>query len=375
MHTTTATWDAATGWSADPATLVGGPGESLAIAFVDPLCDDPQPLHDLREALPGTTVLACSTAGQILGNRVDPAPLVVAVLTFARAGLRSGFVALNESGSREMGERLGRDLAADGGSVGGVLVLGGGLHLNGSALVAGLTDALPAGTPLFGGLAADGPRFAHTWVECDGRRGEDCAAAVAIVGDAVAFRHGSQGGWDGFGPVRTITRSQGNVLHELDGQPALALYRQYLGERAGDLPGAALLFPLTVSSPDGRTKVVRTVLSVDEAEASMTFAGDVPQGWSARLMWTTMESLIEGASVAAEHSVQPEVDLALAVSCVGRRLVLGDRTEEELECVTEALAPQTPVVGFYSYGEITPVDGNCALHNQTMTVTTIHERE
>jgi hypothetical protein len=372
MHTTVATWEPGAGWSEALPQVTCRPGHTFALAFLDPACDPARPLADLQETLPGAAVVACSTAGQILGGRVDPAPIVAAVVTFDHARVRSGFVRKDAGPSQDLGATLAAQLRHDDEPVAGVLVLGGGLRINGSALVAGLTSGMPPGTPVFGGLAADGDRFEHTWVYCNGQEGEECVAGLAFLGD-LDFRHGSEGGWDGFGPVRTITRSAGNVLYELDGQPALALYRQYLGDRAGDLPGSALLFPLTVSSPDGTTRVVRTILAVDETDQSMTFAGDVPEGWSARLMWTSVESLIEGASAAAEDSVQPGAGLALAVSCVGRRLVLGDLTDEELESVQEALGG-TPLIGFYSYGEITPVEGNCALHNQTMTVTTVRER-
>jgi hypothetical protein len=347
----------------------------VALAFVDPQVVATAPLAEVAAALPGTTVIACSTAGQILGQHIDPAPLVLAVTTFERAHVRSAFVPQQGRSSSEMGAALGAELvaAADGRFIAGVMVFGGGLDINGSALVAGLVQALPAGTALSGGLAADGARFEHTWVYCDGQSGEDCITAFAVIGESVRFVHGSQGGWDGFGPARTITRSHDHVLYKLDGQPALALYTQYLGERAEDLPGSALLFPLTVSSPDGSTRVVRTILSVDEADQSMTFAGDVPQGWTARLMWTTAENLIEGAIEAAEDAAQEHMGLAVAVSCVGRRLVLGHRTDEELEGVVDVIGADTPLVGFYSYGEITTVDGFCALHNQTMTITTIRE--
>ncbi len=347
---------------------------SVALVFADRLAAAEEALGQLNEALPGATVLGCSTAGQILGNRVDPAPLVASVTTFEAAEVHSACVC-DQPDSHEMGLGLGRSLtaSADGRRIAGVMVFGGGLQLNGSALVTGLAASLPPGTSLSGGLAGDGPRFEHTWVHFNGSRRDNCAVAFAVVGDHAHFQHGSEGGWDGFGPHRTITRSDGNVLYELDGQPALTLYKQYLGDLAHDLPASALLFPLTIASPQGTNSIVRTILSVDEQEQSMTFAGDVPTGWTARLMWTTTDGLTHGASQAAEESVQEESGLAIAVSCVGRRLVLGARTEEELDSVVEAIGADVPLIGFYSYGEISPVGGMCALHNQTMTVTTISE--
>lgn len=375
MHTTTVTWNPVSGWSTDLTTLPATPNASVALAFADPKTDVFAVLEEVQQALPGTVVIGCSTAGQILGSRIDPSPMVMALVSFDRSTVISAYVEEGGGGSYAMGAELGRELVSRSGDgqLAGVMVLGGGLETNGSALVDGLAAALPHGTALSGGLAGDDDRFESTWVYHNGQHSQDCVAAFGVVGDSASFHHGSQGGWDGFGPLRTITRSTDNVLYELDGQPALSLYKQYLGDRAQDLPGSALLFPLTVSSPDGTSKVVRTILSVDENEQSMTFAGNVPQGWTARLMWTTVESLMEGASEAASDATQDDVGLAVAISCVGRRLVLGQRTDEEIECVLEALGDDVPLIGFYSYGEITPVGGLCQLHNQTMTITTITE--
>lgn len=377
MRTTTFTWDPGSGWSVPLESLDCRSDRGFVLAFAERDGGAQTALDQLHRALPDVTVVACSTAGQILGNRVDPAGLVAAATTFETAEVRSARVQMGAADPYDRGRELAASLSAAAGDlpIAGVMVFGGGLRLNGSALVAGLTAGLPPGTALSGGLAGDGPRFEHTWVHLNGSTSDDCAVALAVVGDSPRFRHGCQGGWDGFGPQRTITRSDGNVLYELDGQPALSLYKQYLGDRARELPSSALLFPLTVTSPQGTTRTVRTILAVDEIDQSMTFAGDVPTGWTARLMWTTTDGLTDGASVAGEESAQEQAGLAMAVSCVGRRLVLGARTEEELDSVVDAIGDCVPLIGFYSYGEIAPVGdpAMCALHNQTMTVTTISE--
>jgi hypothetical protein len=369
------TWTPREGWSTDLRSVPASPHATVALAFADPTIDTSEALQQLRGQVPAA-VIGCSTAGQILGPRVDPAALVVAITRFDTARVVGAFAPVDGRTAHDVGAAIGRELAgaAAGEHIAGVMVFAGGLTINGSALVDGLLRHLPPGTPVSGGLAADGPRFEHTWVHFDGQAGEDCVAAFAVIGQAVRFEHGSQGGWDGFGPRRTITASEGNVLYELDGQPALALYKQYLGDRSDELPSAALLFPLTVWSDNASSALVRTVLSVDEQTQSMTFAGDVPQGWSARLMWTSHERLTEGATEAAQACNRQPPQLAVAVSCVGRRLVMGTRAEEEVEAVLEVLGRNAPLIGFYSYGEIAPKEGVCSLHNQTMTITTISEQ-
>jgi len=190
---------------------------------------------------------------------------------------------------------------------------------------------------------------------------------------------GSLGGWDAFGPERLITRSKENVLYELDGRSALDLYKNYLGDHARNLPSSALLFPLSVRAREKDAPVVRTVLAIDETDQSMTFAGDVPVGAYARFMKANFDRLIDGALGAARSSHQAlgegTAELAVLISCVGRKLVLKQRIEEEVEAVREVLGPDTVLTGFYSYGELSPFtpDARCELHNQTMTITTLSE--
>ena len=238
------------------------------------------------------------------------------------------------------GEAIGRQLAGEG--LRGVHVLSDGLLVNGSELVRGLSSVLPAGVVVTGGLAGDGDRFVRTWVLHDGAPSSGHVTAVGFYGERVAIGHGSAGGWDPFGPRRLVTRSKGNILYELDGKPALELYKQYLGDRADGLPATGLLFPLALSRPDSGgedRRVVRTILAVDEAAQSLTFAGDIPTGAHAQLMKAQLDRLIEGAEQAATLARPGAASdaLAIAISCVGRRLVLRDRSDEEVEAVQEAL--------------------------------------
>jgi hypothetical protein len=301
--------------------------------------------------------------------------LAVAVLRFARTRVRTAETAVGEGvSSREAGESLGRAVRGEG--LRAVFVLSDGLSVNGTELLGGLDAVLPHGVVVTGGLAGDGTAFRRSWVLREGAPRSGIIVAVGLYGDAVRVGHGSRGGWDAFGPERLVTRAEGNVLYELDGAPALALYKRYLGERAAALPSTALLFPVAIrGDAEGDERVVRTILSVDEAAQSMTFAGDIPSGALVQLMRANIDRLIDGAAQAsvAARSPSPEA-LTIAVSCVGRRLVLGERVEEELEAAQEA-APDGAMVGFYSYGEISPLGPGerARLHNQTMTVTRLWE--
>jgi hypothetical protein len=335
----------------------------------------------LRAAYPRAELVGCSTGGHALDTEVWDEGLAVAALRFRDTTLR---VAVEEdvtqAGSAECGRRLGRQLAGPG--LAGTIVVSDGLNVNGSALARGLAETLGERVPVAGGLAGDGSAFSATLVGAGGKPpAERRVAAIGFYGASIRFGHGSAGGWDAFGPERRITRAEGNLLLELDGAPALDLYERYLGEEAAGLPGTALLYPLRVWDPRRpEHDVVRTVLAVDRQARSMTFAGDIPQGWMAQLMHGAMERLGRGAAEAGRRAAHlcpggAEDSFALLVSCIGRRLVLGQRAGEEIEATLGQFAAGTPMLAFYSYGELAPRAGHgtCDLHNQTMTVTLLRE--
>ena len=377
MKVRTFEWQPAAGWSADPAAAGDSP-QTLVLAFGDSaLVHDGGPIAELADAFPQAAILGCSTSGQILDAAISDGGLAVATIRFEGGRLRRACAPLADvSGSFAAGRALGEELADP--ELRSVLVLSDGLRVNGSELVRGLRAALPESVVVTGGLAGDGDRFGSTWVLVDGEPRSGWVAAVGICGGGLRVGHGSQGGWSIFGPERRITSSEGNVLYELDGKPALALYKSYLGDLASGLPATALLFPLAVRASRDDEQVVRTILAVDEERQSMTFAGDVPEGSLAQLMMGNLDRLVAGAAEAAAASAAPQrpgaESIAIAISCVGRRLLMSERTEEETAASLAALPAGTRQIGFYSYGELSPgANGFCDLHNQTMTMTTLGE--
>ena len=372
-------WTAQEGWSQAHGKFPDA--VQLVLIFGSrPVLSDPKRLAEVKAFHPKAHLFGCSTSGEIRGTHLQEESLVATAVAFARTSIQGASVDVQACGSsRACGEQLGDRLPKD--NLIHVCVLSDGVNVNGSELVQGLLARLPSGVQVTGGLAGDGERFQQTLVFFDESPQPGRVAAVGFYGKHLRVGYGSLGGWDPFGPERLITRSTGNVLYELDGQPALALYKKYLGEHAAGLPATGLLFPLSIRTADGTSSLVRTILGVDEAKQSMTFAGDIPQGGRARLMKANFDRLVEGASGAAKTSHEAlgpiPPDLGLLISCVGRKLVLKQRTEDELEAVQEVLGPKTTLAGFYSYGEICPSapNANCELHNQTMTITTLSEAD
>lgn len=335
-------------------------------------------LQQIQRAYPQAHLLGCSTAGEISQARVLDDSLVVTALQFEHTRLRGACLQRNKGISDfQAGELLAQEL--DQPELVHVFVLSRGLHVNGSELVAGLSRRLPSRVTITGGLAGDGARFRETLLVWEGEAVTESIAALGLYSQRLRVGCGSFGGWDTFGPQNVITRSAGNILYELDGRSALSVYKAYLGEQAQGLPATGLLFPLCLLTPDSPNPVVRTILAINEANQSITFAGDVPEGMQTRFMQASLDRLIGGAVSAAKTScrtLRSVPELAILISCVGRKLVLQQRIDEEVKGARTVLGEQTVLTGFYSYGEISPFlpGAMCKLHNQTMTITTFSEK-
>jgi len=352
----------------------------LIIAFgsVD-YFQSPTLAEQLKACAPNAIIGGCSTAGEIASDRVSDDSCIITLIKFDKSTTSAVTTPIkNMDDSYGAGTRLGKALIAD--QLTGVLVFGTGVAINGSALVNGLQSALPPHVSISGGLAADGGAFTQTWTLGPAGSTDNHIVAIGFYGSHLTLQYGTFAGWEPFGPTRKVTRSSENILYELDGEPALSIYKRYLGDYAKDLPGSGLLFPFEMlGSMQEKQGVFRTILAVDEATGSLTLAGDVDPTGYLRLMHASTEKLIEGAETAAQNALQAGAyagnSLAILVSCIGRKLVMGDRTDEEIEAVANALGKNACITGFYSNGEIagTSFQGECRLHNQTMTITWLYE--
>jgi len=331
----------------------------------------------VRKKFPHAQVALSSTAGEIFNDRVQDHSFVAAAITFKATTIATAAVNIKDfSNSYDAATALVNKLPQQ--ELAYILVLSDGSMVNGSELVKGLNRAVDNRILITGGLAGDGSDFSETLVGLNEQPAQGNVVAIGLYGTQLTVTHGSHGGWQTFGLEKEVTSAAGNKLFALDNKSALEIYKKYLGPEANNLPGSALMFPLSVIMPGSTQPVVRTILSIDNDESSMTFAGDIPPGSKVRFMKANFDMLTSAAAEAA-HNTMPDKkiqpDFSLLVSCVGRKIILGLRTEEEVEAVQESLGNKTPVTGFYSYGEIAPFNegGNCRLHNQTMTITSFYE--
>ncbi|HEY2584491.1 MAG TPA: FIST N-terminal domain-containing protein [Tepidisphaeraceae bacterium] len=370
-------WTPSIGWDVsvprcldDRADLVLAFGSKTAL-------QEPTGRERLKAECPNACLIGCSTAGEIHGTRVVDNVLAVTAIDFEQAELQKASTEIRGANdSYDAGRRLAEALLGDG--LTHVLVLCDGLHVNGEELTRGLAASLPAGVAVTGGLSADGDNVQQTLVLLDGSPQQDTAAAIGFYGNRLKVTVGSMGGWQPFGPERIVTRAEGSVLHELDGRPALALYESYLGDFAGGLPASSLLFPLSLRTDDPTRGIIRTVQAIDRERQTITLAGEIPVGAYARIMQASTDKLVGGAAAAASECISEmgnAPDFALLISGAGRRLLMKQRVEEELEAVRDVFGSSTRLAGFYSYGEIAPFcqGERPELHNLTMTVTGFSE--
>ena len=364
-------------WQIHNETFTNKNDVQLVLAFGDTdLFGEVKHYEYLRAKYPRAEIVGSSSAGHIQGGQLSQSGVVASAISFKNADVKLSVIDFEagddlEAVSQELVAALpDEDLRS-------VFIISDGLCMNGTSLAKG-ANAVKPNVLITGGLAGDGARFEKTLVMANAAPKERRIAALGFYGESLHISSGCSAGWNEFGAERVITKSAANVVYEIDNEPALKLYKRYLGAEAKDLPGSGLHFPLSIRENEEDESIIRTILAVDEERQSLTFAGDVPEGYLARLMKTNIDRIIDASTDAAKEIVQTNTKsaLGLVVSCVGRKLVMKDLTDEELETIEEVVGSNVYLTGFYSYGELAPLSmdaQNCRLHNQTMTLTVIYE--
>lgn len=353
--------------------------DPLVLVFANRLLlEDELFLKDIKREFPYEHIVYGSTAGEIADINVLDDSATVTAIEFERSSfiIKTGNILDYNKDGVALGKSLYSSVPKE--NLKHLFVLSEGSFINGSSLINGLEDAIDSNLSITGGMCGDDAKFEKTLASYNENPREGEVVLIGFYGETLEISFASYGGWQPFGPERIITRSEGNILYEIDGQPALELYKKYLGEKASELPQASLLYPLNVTPPGKEDALVRTILNIDNDNQSMILAGDVPLNSKVQLMMASVDGIAEGASLAAQYAMKNRVtkpNLAILISCVGRKLVMDQRVEEEIEEVKSILDSETVLTGFYSYGEMAPffASTRCQLHNQTMTLTLLSE--
>jgi hypothetical protein len=331
----------------------------------------------LKKMYPSSDIVGCSSGGNILGDSICECEMVATAISFERGSVRVAIKDFSHLDNQvEVSKKLISLLPKE--NLKHIFILSDGLNMNGSSLVKGANEAVKDKIGITGGLAGDGLKLKETVVRVNGIAKSKRVVAVGFYGQSIYIESGCYAGWNEFGILRKITKSVGNIVYEIDGKPALELYKKYLGEYANSLPKSALNFPISIRASHADRAIIRSVLGVDEEKNALIFAGDVPEGYLGRLMKTNVDCLIDGAETAAKqiNQINHDTALGLVVSCIGRKLFLKQLVDEEVESIYNILGSSVELVGFHSYGEIASSSKDiisCNLHNQTMTLTVVYE--
>lgn len=342
------------------------------------LLEDSDIYNEIKSVFPDGNIVFGSTSGDITSKTVDEESITITAIEFEKSTflIKTSNVLNSDLNSFKTGEELVNQFPRKGLKY--IFVLCEGSFINGSELTKGMNSASHENILITGGLCGDAARFEKTLASYNENPRPGEIVAIGFYGESLEISFSIHGGWTPFGPERNVTKSKSNVLYELDEKPALDLYKKYLGEKSNELPAAALLYPLNVKSNQEKQSFVRTILNIDENNNTMILAGDIPENSKVQLMMTNVDNIANASERAARQALEQRTnkpELALLVSCIGRKLVLDQRVEEEIEEVVDVVGNDTVICGFYSYGEIAPFHGenNCQLHNQTMTITLISE--
>lgn len=331
----------------------------------------------IRNMYPTAYIMGCSSSGEIQDNYITDGHLNLTAVKFEKSQTVFGSVRITDSCDFfNIGVKIASNIEKN--ELRHLFILTDGININGSKLVNGIKSIIGTEIPLTGGLAGDGADFVKTAVIANSYSEENIIVYAAFYGN-IKTGCASYGGWDTFGIERIVTKSVDNIVYEINSKPALNLYKEYLGEKADDLPASGLRFPMAIRHKNSDDIFVRTMLDINEENNSIIFRSDVPEGSYCKLMKSNTYNLIGAAKTATELSVKmlsgSKTELAVIVSCFGRKFLLKQRTDEEAEYVRDILGDDTVITGYYSYGEIGPAKENspCEMHNQTMTVTLFSE--
>ncbi|MEX2013740.1 MAG: FIST N-terminal domain-containing protein [Parcubacteria group bacterium] len=357
--------------AATEATMValerlGGEKPDFVIAFSSVAMDQEAVMRGINEVTNNAPMIGCSDAGEIVSD--GPFTKSVAVMAIKSDSLvfTPGIGMDIKKGAREAGRSVARDvLSRSQSQLKSFIMLPDVLVGNGADVVRGVLDELGGHFPVVGGAAGDDFAFKKTYQYFNGKALSGAVVGAGLSGNfqfAIGVRHG----WMPIGPSMKVTKSEGAVVHELNGRPAIGIYEDYFGDKASDLykePLArmAITYPLGIKVQGLDEYLIRDPITVDE-KGAITCAAEIPEGSEVRLMIGSKEKAIEAAEGAArklmsdlkEKNATPK--FALMFNCIAREKLFGQKAKDEIKAVMKILG-DIPLLGFYTYGEQAPLAG------------------
>jgi hypothetical protein len=363
----------------------------LAIIFSTTDLSSLNLLKTLSLTLSDVPLIGCSGAAIISNQGIFKRGLVITLLGlpenvyFNVACVRDIKIKAALNAGKELGEQLlygfrdvRRDLS---------VIFCDGLMEDSPSLINGLQQRLGRSFPLVGACASDNMRFLKTYLYFNQELLTDSVVGI-LWGGKLNFGLGNRHGWKPLGKPRTVTKSEGNTVYEIDDRPAAKIYEEYfaknLSELQKEIRRISMLYPIGIYMAGEEEYVLRNALSL-ENNGSLRFQGDVSQGSSIRLMIGTKESCLAATRQAVEEAKGISYGLrdksrlknfVLVFDSVSRHMLLRRDAEQELKIIKEGFGGDTPIIGVYTYGEQAPLraisyQGQACFYNQTITLLNI----
>lgn len=335
-------------------------------------------LEGINEAVGTGNIVGCTGDGEMSGDGYSTGSAILAGIATDQIDFTVAYAENLSQNCELAGKQLAAKLAP---TVQYVHLFSDGITGNGCGILRGIFSVLREDLPIAGGTAGDNGKFERTWQFAGRKVLTDAAVAIGFTGD-FHLGTGVRSGWSPIGLAKKVTRASGNILYELNGEPALQVYERFLGKHAEKLPAVGVEYPLglvgkCLDNDSGDYYLLRATMSVDRQEGSIRFAGEIPEGAEVHLTCGDNSSILEASSEAARLAdeeigdIQPR--MVFFYSCMARKIILGQRTQEELDRIRRVFGAEVPIIGFYTYGEYCRVGcGSPSLfHNETATVSVI----
>jgi hypothetical protein len=367
---------------------LGAKDPGIAFCFASSRFDHAKLIQGIKSVIPNVPLIGCSTAGEITSEGPDKKSVTVLLIESNTLHAAIGLGKKISQDSRRAGQEVAHDTiikTRQGQPRHAFMMLSDGLNGNGGEIIRGVQEVLGTSFPIVGGSAADDFSFNNTFQYYDENIYQDSVCGVLFSGD-ISVGIGARHGWYPLGKPRIVTSADHNIIKKLDGKPAARIYEDYFGKRVADLstePMArmSVMYPLGMSIPEEEECIIRNAMKVD-SEGALICAGEVPKGSEIRVMMGSKETALKAAQKASEIALgalrKRKASLVFVFDSVSRERLFGRKSKDEIEIVKKIFGPDTPIVGFYTYGEQAPLGatinlGQTFFHNETIVVFAIGE--
>lgn len=365
---------------------LGKPNANALIVFAAPRFNHQKMLNGITSVTKQTPMIGGTTAGEISTFGLSVSSVVVMALNSKDVKFHVGIGKGIGNGEEKAGSALARDVLKNASkkTAKTLIMLPDGLAGDGLRVIQGVQKILGDKFEIVGGSLGDEDRFKKTYQYYNGKVYENSAVGILLSSAKIKTATGVRSGWESVGSRFRCTEAKNNVVYKFGSKTALQVYTEYLGQnRASKLPAIGLEYPMGLV--DERAKIegydyfqIRCPLAVNKKDGSITFAAAIPEGKEVTLTYSSRSSIINGSRLSAQQAKKTlgkaKPRLIMMFSCVARKMVLDRRTNEEIKAVKQVFGNSVPIIGFYTYGEIGPIDKripslqSTRWHNETVVL-------